>query len=85
MPTSGWPKIAFSAYILMVAATFAVLSVGVTHRQQAGAVVGLQRYWADSFPPLDSPARLARWLISTHAGSMLAYPGGGSFRNRLGK
>jgi hypothetical protein len=72
------PKIAFPAYVLMVAATFAVVSVGLTHRQQAGAVVGLQRYWADSFPPLDSPVRLASWLISTHAGSMLAYPGGGS-------
>jgi hypothetical protein len=72
------PKIAFPAYVLMVAATSAVLFVGVTQRQQAGAVGGLQRYWADSFPPLDSPVRLASWLISTHAGSMLAYPGGGS-------
>ncbi len=72
------PMIAFSAYLLMIAATFAVLFVGVTHRQQAGAVMGLQKYWADSFPPLDSPVRLASWLISTHAGSMLAYPGGGS-------
>ena len=72
------PKIAFSAYVLMVAATFAVLFVGVMHRQQAGVAVGLQKYWADSFPPLDSPVRLASWLISTHAGSMLAYPGGGS-------
>jgi hypothetical protein len=72
------PKIAFSAYLLMVAATFAVLFVGVMHRQQTGVAVGLQKYWADSFPPLDSPVRLASWLISTHAGSMLAYPGGGS-------
>jgi len=72
------PKIAFSAYLLMIAATSAVLFVGVTHRQQAGAFMGLQKYWADSFPPLDSPVRLASWLISTHAGSMLAYPGGGS-------
>ena len=53
------PMIAFSAYLLMIAATFAVLFVGVTHRQQAGAVMGLQKYWADSFPPLDSPVRLA--------------------------
>jgi hypothetical protein len=73
------PKIALAAYVLTVAATFGGLFVGVMHRQQGGAaLVGLQRYWADSFPPLNSPVRLASWLISTHAGSMLAYPWGGS-------
>jgi hypothetical protein len=72
------PKIAFSAFLLMIAGTFAVLSVAVTQRQQAEAIDGLRRYWAESFPPLASPVRLASWLISTHAGSMLAYPGGGT-------
>lgn len=72
------PGIAFAAYLVTIAASFALVSAGVAHRQQAGAVVALQKYWANSFPPLDSPGRLVKWLISTHAGSMLAYPGGGS-------
>ena len=72
------PAIALVAYLVTIAASFALVSAGVAHRQQAGAVVALQKYWANSFPPLDSPVRLVKWLISTHAGSMLAYPGGGS-------
>jgi hypothetical protein len=73
------PKIAFVAYLLTVAASFAALFVGYMHRQQTGVVLPqLQKYWADSFPPLDSPARLASWLVSTHAGRMFAYPGGGA-------
>ena len=43
-----------------------------------GLLLALQSYWADSFPPLDSPVRLVKWLITTHAGSMFAYPGGGN-------
>ncbi len=72
--------IALAAYLLTIAASFAILFLGYMHRQQNGgsSLAGLQKYWADSFPPLDSPLRLAKWLISIHAGSMLAYPGGGS-------
>ena len=73
------PKIALAAYVLVVATTFAGLFAAIVHRRQSGAVMpALQRYWADSFPPLDSPARLTSWLISTHAGSMFAYPWGGN-------
>ena len=72
------PMIALAAYVLVVATTFAALFVGYMHRQSGAVMPGLQSYWADSFPPLDSPVRLASWLIATHAGSMLAYPGGGS-------
>ncbi len=73
------PKLALAVYVLVVAATFAVLFVGLAHRQQGpGTIRALQNYWADSFPPLDSPVRLLSWLIRTHAGSMLAYPGGGN-------
>ena len=72
------PIIALAAYGLTVAATFGVLFVAIMHRQQGGAaLVGLQKYWAGSFPPLDSPVRLVNWLISIHAGSMFAYPWGG--------
>jgi len=73
------PKIVFAVYVLAVVGTFAALYVGYMHRQQTGvSLPDLQRYWADSFPPLDSPARLASWLIATHAGRMFAYPGGGA-------
>jgi hypothetical protein len=73
------PMIALAAYALTVAATFAVLFGAHGRRQQGtGTLLALQNYWADSFPPLDSPARLLGWLIRTHAGSMFAYPGGGN-------
>jgi hypothetical protein len=73
------PKIALAAYFLVVAGTFAALFFGYMHGQQTGvSLPALQSYWADSFPPLDSPARLASWLIATHAGRMFAYPGGGA-------
>ena len=72
------PRIALAAFGLTVIATFAALSIAVMHSQRGGpALAGLQRYWADSFPPLDSPLRLFRWLIAIHAGSMFAYPWGG--------
>ena len=38
------------AYLLIVVATFAVLSVGVTHRQQAGAIMGLRKYLGRFLP-----------------------------------
>jgi hypothetical protein len=72
-------KIALAAYVVVVATTFAGLFAGVMHRPKNGAVMSaLQSYWADSFPPLESPARLTSWLITTHAGSMFAYPWGGN-------
>ena len=73
------PMIALAAYALTAATTFAVLFGAHGRRQQGtGTLLALQNYWADSFPPLDSPARLLGWLIRTHAGSMFAYPGGGN-------
>ena len=73
------PAIALAAYVMMVATTFEALFAGLAQRQQGtGTIKALQNYWADSFPPLDSPVRLVSWLIRTHAGSMFAYPGGGN-------
>ena len=43
--------------------------------QDSGAY--MRRYWADSFPPLTDPLKLAAWLVTTHAGEMFAYPFGG--------
>jgi hypothetical protein len=73
------PMLALGAYVVVVATSLVALRVVHTHHQQGAVIMAaLQSYWADSFPPLDSPARLARWLITTHAGSMFAYPWGGS-------
>jgi hypothetical protein len=71
------PRIALAAYILVVATTCAALFVGYMHHQRGASLPALESYWVDSFPPLDSPIRLAIWLITTHAGSMFAYPSGG--------
>jgi hypothetical protein len=72
------PRIGLAVYVLTLVATLTILSLVNPHRQQAGALMpALLRYWADGFPPLDSPFHLMRWLITTHAGSMLAYPWGG--------
>jgi hypothetical protein len=71
------PRVAFAAYVLVAATTCAVLFVGYVHRQRGASLAAIQGYWADSFPPLDSPIRLASWVITTHAGSMFAYPVGG--------
>ncbi|GAC1341852.1 MAG: hypothetical protein NVSMB14_06850 [Isosphaeraceae bacterium] len=49
----------------------------LTWGQAARSYQGLRDYWAASFPPLDDFGRLLRWLISTHAGSLFAYPAGG--------
>jgi hypothetical protein len=67
----------FLAFPLAVAGTFLGLYALTTRFQEQLALNGLQIYWAASFPPLDSPVRLLRWLITVHTGTMFAYPGGG--------
>jgi hypothetical protein len=62
---------------VVVVGTFVGLYELSARLQAQVALKGLQSYWAASFPPLESPARLLRWLIAVHTGTMLAYPGGG--------
>ena len=71
------PRIALATYVLVVGTTCAALFVGYVHRQRGAYLPAIQSYWVDSFPPFDSPIRLASWLITTHAGPMFAYPVGG--------
>ena len=71
------PRLALATYVLVVATTCVAQYVLYVHRQRGASLPALQSYWADSFPPLDSAVRLASWLITTHAGSMFAYPAGG--------
>ena len=71
------PRLALATYVLVVATTCVAQYVLYVHRQRGASLPAPQSYWADSFPPLDSAVRLASWLITTHAGSMFAYPAGG--------
>lgn len=73
----GRVRLAFGAFVLATGVSFLVL-YALTTESQAGVLPGLRAYWAASFPPLESPIRLARWLVWVHAGTMLAYPGGGN-------
>jgi hypothetical protein len=68
---------AFLAFQVAVAGTFLGLYALCTRFQEQLALKGLRTYWAASFPPLDSPTRLLRWLVAVHTGTMFAYPGGG--------
>ena len=64
-------------YQAAMVGTFLGLFLLFTHLQERVALKGLRTYWADSFPPLNSPGMLLRWLVQVHTGTMFAYPGGG--------
>jgi hypothetical protein len=70
--------LAASAVALAIIMGFVGFHVVLGRAQSHGALEGLRRYWATSFPPLSEPARLLWWLIDAHTGSAFAYPGGGS-------
>ena len=68
-------------YLLFLAgmvATFSLQFLLFTSGQSSGSALnGLRAYWANSFPPLDSPVRFLGWLVSINSGTMFAYPWGG--------
>lgn len=43
----------------------------------APALPLMRAFWADAFPPFDTPLRLPLWLLSSLAGPLLAFPVGG--------
>ncbi len=67
----------FIAFNLVTLASFLILYKLVTSSHEMVYSYGLRAYWANSFPPTGSPLRLLIWLIDSHTGTMLAYPGGG--------
>jgi hypothetical protein len=67
----------FLAFNLTTAVCFLALYVLIMRPQDAGMPASLRNYWAGAFPPLGNPVALVRWLIATHTGKMLGYPGGG--------
>ncbi len=71
----GWAP--WAVYNLLVIASFvAVMAVARSNLSEAAAQV-MERYWQAAFPPLDAPGALARWLVATHTGDVMAHPFGG--------
>lgn len=69
-----WAWLVFNGLLL---GSFACL-YAVSAAQQSGAELHWMRaYWQASFPPLRDPARVLTWLVTVHAGDLLAYPAGG--------
>ena len=71
----GWfPWVAFN--VLLVASFLATLAIshGAVGESNQKAMEGM---WSNSFPPLTHPLEMVGWFVSTHAGSMSAYPFGG--------
>jgi hypothetical protein len=70
-------RIAFVAYNLLLAGTFAgcFLFVGRAQLDPAGQTVGrfMFDYWRHGFPP-DDPLGVPGWLLRVHTGRMFAYP-----------
>jgi hypothetical protein len=73
----GNVRAAMIAYGLVAIATCAANYALFARSQASAASPGMLVMWANSFPPLDSPVGLARWLAVAHSGDMLAYPCGG--------
>ena len=69
-------RLAFGAFLLATVGSFAGLYVAVTRGQAAATLPAMQPDWSGAFPPLGSPWALVRWLVSVHAGSLMAYPCG---------
>jgi len=67
--------LAFAAYNVLVAGVFLVLLRLVTSAQYATTQKFMLDYWSGGFPPW-RPLALVSWLLSIHAGEMMAYPVG---------
>jgi hypothetical protein len=68
---------AFAAYNLAIAGTFAALYAFVIRGQAESAGAGTLAYWANAFPPRQSPVQFLVWLIQVHTSHMVSYPIGG--------
>ncbi len=73
----GRVRWAYLAYGCSCVAAALLTYVCFTRDQASSASPGMRAMWFRSFPPLDSPVALARWLVVAHTGDMLAYPCGG--------
>jgi hypothetical protein len=70
---------AFFVYSLTTVVTFALIFQLATSSQSEAVLSGYRwGYWRDSFPDWSRPWSIPGWLISMHAGNMMAYPVGGA-------
>jgi hypothetical protein len=77
--TGRWSiRIPLGAFAFSTLATFGAMFVLSTGAQDEWTIRGLRDYWKGSFPPIDDPSGLLRWLLSIHTGTLFAYPGGGT-------
>ncbi len=69
---------AWCCYLIAMVGTFGVLYVVFTEAQSDATLSVMQADWNQAFPPLNSVAALGRWLLTIHAGHLMAYPCGGA-------
>jgi hypothetical protein len=76
----GWAfRLPFAVFVLALGGSFLAIHLCFAGAHSNGPLLkGLQAYWANSFPPLKSPSRLAVWFVSVNTGTMFAYPWGGA-------
>lgn len=70
-------RIAYAAFATSALTSFLVVYIGFTRHQAAATLALMQAQWQAGFPPFDSPAALAGWLVRVHTGDLFAYPCGG--------
>jgi hypothetical protein len=70
----GWT--AWAMYNLVLVASFAGLMALSRTAVGDSTQARMAADWTAAFPPVAQPVKLLVWLISTHAGNMLAYPVG---------
>ena len=75
-------RLAFAAYNVLAIGTFLALLRLVTGAQYATTQEFMVKYWEEGFPPFN-PLALVPRLATMHAGEMMAYRGGRSFRQHV--
>ncbi len=71
----GWAP--WTAYNTALVGSFGILFALSAANQSSETLAFMQNFWQEGFPPLTNPLKLAKWLVVTHTGDLLAYPFGG--------
>ncbi len=62
---------------LFLGSALSMYAVYAKPQLEYGARLQEIRMWTETFPPVSNPPKLLLWLVTTHSGTMLAYPNGG--------
>lgn len=71
---------AWSAWLainVLLAAGLAASMAAARTNLTTESIEGMQLYWRDAFPPLESPLGLVKWAVAVHTGELAAHPFGG--------